>query len=408
MKTVGIIAELNPFHNGHQYIIRKAKQITHADHVVILCSGNYVQRGAPAVINKYDRAKMALQNGASAVFELPVVYSTASAELFARAAIAFFEQLQCIDYLCFGCETDDMQTLFALAEILYKEPEGYQKNLYQALQTGLSFPKARQQALVQYCNENNLQNLSAVEPLFSKPNTILAIEYLKALQFFQSDIKPLAIRRQGADYHSLDIQSSFASATALRQKIKQQSLEEIRPLIPLNCFPILECSNKVYFEDFDLILGERLIRQNDFSEIYGISEDLSHRIQKTKSQYVNIKTYLDLLHSKNYTYSAISRALLHLCLGIRKEQVDQLICNGYHFYARLLGFQKSSEILSEIKAKSLIPLISRLSTFYHQSYGAAKEMLNLCIDCDNIYRMIITNKTGNLLPTEFESQIIVQ
>lgn len=408
MKTVGIIAELNPFHNGHQYIIEKAKQITKADNVIILCSGNYVQRGAPAIINKYERAKMALKNGADAVFELPVVYATASAELFARASVAFFDRLNCVDYLCFGCEADDMKLLSTVTKILYEEPPTYRQYLSSATESGLSFPKARQYAVIEYCRETGISDPLSVELLLSAPNNILAIEYLKALKYFHSKIQPLAVRRQGAGYHSLETNARFASATAIRREIEQNSYQEINAHIPANCHNALEAADKVFWKDFNLLLGERLIRRNDFSDIFGINEDLSNRIERTKFQYITVSDYLELLHSKNYTYSAVSRALLHLCLGIKQQQVDEFIGNGYHFYARLLGFRKESGILSEIKEKSLIPLISKLSAFYHQCDEPARKMLDLCIGCDHLYRLIVTDKTGRHLPNEFENQIIIQ
>ena len=156
MKIVGIIAEFNPFHNGHKYLISKAKEVCNADAAVIVCSGNYVQRGMPAIINKTSRCEMAMLNGADLVIELPVVYSTASAELFATASIALLDSLNCVDYLCFGCETDSIDLLNTVAEILINEPKEYKDLLTLNLKTGISFPKARAKAFDEYFKKYNL------------------------------------------------------------------------------------------------------------------------------------------------------------------------------------------------------------------------------------------------------------
>lgn len=195
MKIVGIIAEYNPFHNGHQYHIDQALQKTGADAAIVLMSGDFVQRGAPAIAPKHLRAKAALLGGASLILELPVLFSCGSAELFARGAVSIFNSLGCISYLCFGSECGDIKKLNRLARILSEEPEVYRQLLQDELRKGRPFPQARQTALSAYTKDPSLAEI------LSSPNNTLGIEYLKALRYFKSPIQPFAIPREGSGYH---------------------------------------------------------------------------------------------------------------------------------------------------------------------------------------------------------------
>lgn len=406
MKTIGIIAEFNPFHNGHKYLIDEAKRITNAENVVIICSGNYVQRGTPAIIDKSIRAETALNNGADAVFELPVFYSTASAELFARASVNFLTQLNCIDFLCFGCENDDLEELSAVASVLCDEPDIYKNILSKYLKTGISFPKARINAIRDYCEANNLS--CDIDKLLSSPNNILAIEYIKAIKFFNSKIKPVPIKRLGAGYNSNDINEAFASATGIRTELTINGTKNIKQFVPEDCYTTLSNINPVNFDDFCSILGYKLISENDFDKYYGINNELSNRINNYKNQFNDIDTFIDALHSKNYTYSGISRALLHVILNIKKSDVEAFIDSGYFSWARLLGFNKNSNILSLIKEKSTLDIISKLSAYYNECSAISKKMLDVSIKADELYRMIYMNKYKKIIPTEFERQIVVK
>ena len=246
MKTAGIIAEYNPFHKGHEYQIRYTKEKLKADYVIVAMSGDYVQRGTPALISKHTRAEMALRCGADLVLEMPVSVSTASAEAFAMGGVSLLDGLGVVDMLCFGSESGEISALKELAEILVEEPEEYKKLLKSFLSEGLTFPAARSQALTEYFkNPRNFSGddfdgvltplLNEVTQILNTPNNILGIEYCKALLRLNSQIRPVTIRREGMGYHettvpegdsassSPDLQSStdfFASATAIRSLIQ--------------------------------------------------------------------------------------------------------------------------------------------------------------------------------------------
>ena len=210
MKVVGLIAEYNPFHNGHLHHITKAKELTGADYAVVIMSGDYVQRGVPAIMPKRLRAEMALKSGASAVFELPVCYATGSAELFAEGAVSFFDHLGVVDSICFGSECNDLDGLQTIADVLLEEPEEYRIELRKHLKNGVSYPHARQAALSAYMS---MENYSI---LLNDPNNILGVEYLKALKKLNSSMKPYTIKRHGAHYHDETLHPVNSSASAIR------------------------------------------------------------------------------------------------------------------------------------------------------------------------------------------------
>ena len=404
MKTIGIIAEFNPFHNGHKYLIDKAKKITKAENVIIICSGNYVQRGEPAFYDKTIRAQAALQNGADLIIELPVVYATSSAETFAYGAIDLLNKLNCVDYLCFGCETLNINVLPTIAKILIDEPVDYLNMLSVYLKNGFSFPKARANALTDYCSDNKLFNSVILNNILNKSNNILAIEYLKALKKTNSKIKPLAIKRQGSDYNSSELSNNFASATGIREAILIE--KSINSYIPDNCMD-LYTDKYVKFMDFNQILGYKLLDTLDFSSIYDISEDLANRICKLKDEYTNPVEFIKTLQSKNYTYSSISRALTHIILGIKQEDVDFFKNNKCNYYAKILGFNKSSPLLSILKKKSSIDIISKFSSYYKSADKDTKRLLDIELAADSLYRMTYMTKYQESIHNEFTRKIVI-
>lgn len=206
MKIVGLITEYNPFHNGHLYHIQKAKEISGADAAVVVMSGNYVQRGAPAIMPKHLRAEVALEAGVPVVMELPVCYASGSAEYFAAGAISLFEQLGCIDSICFGSECGDYKVLERIARVTADEPEEYKFSLQEALRKGISFPRARQMALKAYLKDDSL------DVILEQPNNILGIEYIKALYKKKSSIKTYTIKRMVSGYHDEELTGSYSSA----------------------------------------------------------------------------------------------------------------------------------------------------------------------------------------------------
>ena len=401
MKIVGLIAEYNPFHNGHQYHIEKAKEITGADAVIVVMSGNFVQRGAPAIMPKHLRAEMALSTGASLVIELPVCYATGPAEQFAYGAVSILNSLGCVDAICFGSECGDIHLLNDLTEILCKESNEYKESLQKYLRSGLSFPLARQKAIEEVYPSQGFSDI------LEQPNNILGIEYLKALYRLNSKIKPYTIQRISSQYHDVELQKEFSSATALRQTISNGDFTNLVGQVPSDCMTLLEAHYKtrypIFTNDFSLLLKYRLLNESKLSLTHyaDVSEELANRIYNQRNEYIDFEQFCELLKTKEVTYSRISRALLHILLGIKKNDYADIQ------YARALGFRKEdSDVLTVIKNASAIPLLTKLTATKDLS-DVAVQMLNQDICASNLYESVVTDKLKTPYINEYEHQIVI-
>ncbi len=436
MKVTGIIAEYNPFHNGHEYHIREAKRLTGADYIVVVMSGNFVQRGEPAVIDKHTRAKMALAGGADLVLELPLICATGSAEYFASGAVSLLHALGCVDSLCFGSECEDMQTLQMLADILVQEPDSYRAFLKSGLQEGLSYPKAREQALCRYlrasaqtpCGSPRFSP-SMIGNILSTPNNILAIEYLKALKRLNSAIVPFALKRAGSGYHDLRLTEKFCSASAIRAHLNKLT-EEILQGIPISAAKILrEEYDKTYpvtANDFSGILHYRLLMAESYLELascYDVPVTLAQRIFRLRNEYTDFDSFVSLVKAKNVTELTVRRTLLHILLNLPHyfdaADTSPLGTSApFCSYARILGFKKSAApLLHEIKQKGHLPLLSKLADAplvirsYEPFSDRQKTSALLSLQCDirssEIYHSVITHKFGGSPYQELAQQLVI-
>ena len=399
MRVVGLIAEYNPFHNGHQYHIEKAKKIANADFAVVVMSGNFVQRGTPAIMPKYMRTEAALNSGADLVIELPVCYATGTAEQFAFGAISLLEKTGCVDAICFGSECGNIDSLSTVAEILCNESVAYKNALQTNLRSGMSFPLARQTAL------DDLYPKCNYGQLLSEPNNILGIEYIKALKRINTTMEPITIKREVSHYHDTELQEEFSSASAIRNIISTGNFDHLNNQIPCECMPSLkdcyEVRYPVYANDFSLLLKYKLMNENSTSlnDYADVSEELANRIMNRVNEYVSFEQFCELLKTKEITYSRISRALLHILLGIRKGDNTEIE------YARILGFRKdSSNLLTTIKNLNNIKLITKLSLDYNLS-DDAKRMLDTDIYAANLYESVLTEKFKTPFTNEFQHAI---
>lgn len=419
MKTVGLITEYNPFHNGHLYHIEKAKELTGADRVVVIMSGDYVQRGAPALLPKHLRTQMALLNGASVVLELPVCYSTGSAEFFAEGSVSILNGLGCIDALCFGSECGDLNLLKQIAHLLVSESDTYRYYLQEALKSGVSFPAARCQAL------EKLTGNFFISQILSDPNNILGIEYLKALEKTNSLITPFTIKRESSGYHDTELNSHSSSATAIRNSLKQIKDTHCIEMptsttginlsnllygqLPDNSLDILqnawERSCPVEVNDFSLLLKYKLLLETKESlcRYQDVSAELANRITRNLNQFRSFDQFCELLKTKELTYSRISRSLLHILLSITKDDMCQ---DASDFYARILGFRKDqSDILRAMKGHASIPVITKLGQNGSLSANAI-NMMNRTIFASDLYESVISNKFGTPFINEYQKQIV--
>lgn len=409
MKTIGIIAEYNPFHNGHAYQIRKAKELTGADYCVIAMSGDFVQRGAAAVADKYCRTQMALQNGADLVCELPVMYSTASAELFGHAGVTLFDRMGCIDTLCFGAESDSLTALTHLAEILIEEPASYQKNLQQHLKNGASFPNARSKALSEYFGDDTTASL------LLKPNNILAVEYLKALLRRGSDITPLLIPRKKNHYHDTSLTGEFSSATAIRHALLESDFStELSGSIPTACVEILkelhQSQRLMDTEAFsDMLVYQLMVKSPGELASYGdCNEELANRIKRLTPQYASFDQFCTLCKSRDITYTRMSRVLIHILLGLTQDLYALGKEQDYIPYVRILGFRESAiPLLTKIKDRADIPLITRVTRDSSLLSDAAQEIFSRDVFASELYDQLLAMRIGRERYSEYSRQPIL-
>ena len=411
MKTVGLITEYNPFHNGHAYHIEKAKMVTGADRVIVVMSGDFVQRGAPAVMPKHLRAESALLSGASLIIELPVCFATGSAEYFAQGSISLLNQLGCIDSICFGSECGDLHLLKGIAQILADEPIEYQTALKQALKEGASFPAARQEALNIYSDKYS--------EILASPNNILGIEYLKALAKIRSKMEPFTIKRIGAGYHDMDIDGQFSSATAIRSDIYQLAdvnssseslpLTHIQTQVPSSCHELMKKNYQTRYpvkaDDFSLLLKAKLLSETagSLSHYLDMSPELANRILRLRNDYLSFEQFCDLLKTKELTRSRISRSFIHVLLGITNDWLTAMKAPAP--YARILGFRRDhADLLGILKRTSGIPLIT--SPARAVLADTAYQMLELDIYASDLYESVITDLYGTPFHNELTKQII--
>jgi len=438
MKICGLITEYHPFHNGHLFHVQEAKKSTGADYCIAVMSGNYVQRGTPAILDQYTRAKMALAAGVDVVLELPSFFSTMSAEYFAFGGVSLLHSLSCVDSLCFGSELGDLNQLSEIASVLSAEPEEYQQLLRSSLKEGNSFPKARQLALITYLQEKGKGILPDSEILF-KPNNILAIEYLKSLQKLHSTMVPYTITRMASDYHDSQYPVStpdaskgnaislVCSATALRSGLadlmkKNPSTEEYASSLAQLLSYVPKASSSILEE---AIHGQKLLDDNDFSEMIchalwehyavgytafaDVSKELSDRIQNTLFQYKSFTQYCDLLKTKDMTYTRICRGLLHILLHITKDEILERTTSSTPVpYCRLLGFRKEAgEVLTAISQNSKVPIISKLADYKSILSESAAKVLEEEIRRAHIYNSMVSLRSNTPMVNEFTRPMIV-
>lgn len=354
MQVAAITAEYNPFHNGHKYHIEETKRLTNGAFIMAIMSGNFTQRGEPAIIDKRERAKTALMNGADLVLELPLPWATASAERFARGAVYTAVQAGIADYLSFGCETDDEKLLSQIARVLNDKVYSREiKNYYD--EKLCSYPEARgavvSDILGKDCNE-----------VMMKPNNILAIEYIRALISFKSDIKPLPVRRTGANHDEETKNSALSSALNIRNLIKTGG--DYSPFVPENTLHIYTesaengCFPSLYSSLETAVLADlRRCKPSDFCGVPDVAEGIEYRIIDAVKSSVSLTEVFDKVKTKRYTHARIRRIILSLFLGITAEDV-----NALPPYIRVLGLNDNGRaMLREMKSRFFFPVIMKYS-----------------------------------------------
>lgn len=429
MRAVGIIAEYNPFHTGHAYHIREAKKLSGADYAVVVMSPDFVQRGEPAVFDKYTRTRMALMNGADLVLELPVCYATGSAEYFAQGGVALLESLGVVDTLCFGAETAEPRLFSIVSGILVDEPEEFTHRLRELLRQGVKYPQARSEALLHYlrtgseCKESthtdvsrDLQSLydaEIIDGFLTSPNNILGVEYCKALRKYNSHMRSLPIQRKGSTFSSYALNGPYCSATAIRNGIAGKSGEKhVLRYIPENCHELFQsaCEDTVTPEDFLPFLVQKLLAGDSFDSILDISPDLSDRIRTLRYTCIG-KTYdeiVALLKTKQMTETRIRRALMHLILDIKENDVAAFREGKTIYYAKVLGFSKdAAPLLHRIKESAVLPFITKPAHAVSLLDSVGRKMWEQDVWASHLYRSILASRKHTDFRPEYEISPVI-
>ncbi len=427
MKIVGLIVEYNPFHNGHLYHIEESLRITGADKAIVVMSGDFVQRGAPAIMPKHLRTQMALDAGASVVIELPVRYATGSAEFFANGAVTILNKLGCVNYLCFGSECGDIDALSSIADILISEPEEYRTALQNYLKTGISYPLARQKSIEEYLHASEIKSLSSTHAkitadtkintacdssdvssnVLSDPNNILGVEYLKSLKQQNSKMQPFTITRKTSHYHDTELKGTRSSASAIRSQIN--NLSEIKEQVPESCYQLMDTTYQKRFpiinNDFSLLLHSQLLRETKESlmKYEDMTTELANRIVNYRNQFISIEQFTQLLNSRNITHARLNRVLFHILLNIQKEYASAELVH----YIHILGFRKQDvNLLTQIKQHSELPILTKLgNTDALDAIGT--RMIQEDIDASNLYETVVTHKFQTPFIHELEKSIVI-
>ena len=388
MKVLGIIAEYNPMHTGHIYHINEAKKITNSDYVIAIMSGSFTEQGNIAMLDKFTRAKEAINSGVDLVIELPTIYAVSDGGSFANKAIQILNDLNIVDSICFGAETDNISKLNNIANTIVVNEEKIWDDIKENLKKGISFANARNEALKIFLKDDEIN-------LVNTPNNILGIEYLKSIITLNSNITPYCIKRESNDFNDNIITQEYTSSTSIRKYLEDgKDIQNISEYISKNTLNSILNSKVLFNKDIFEILKYKIITMfnEKLRNIYGITEGLENKIQ---SEIIDSYTYEDFifkLKSKRYELSKIKRMLIHILLDTTKEDFEKLKDSNSN-YAHVLAFNHDKkEILSYISKNSKIPILTSINdNTLAKLTQKQRKLIDYDLKASNIYSIL--NKT---------------
>lgn len=373
MKATGIVVEYNPFHNGHKYHLQKTKELNPNNIIIAVMSGDFVQRGEPSIIDRWTKTKMALANGVDLVIELPVFYSSQSAEIFAKGAVGILEELKC-ESMIFGSESGKIDELKRISTL--QESEEFKIKLKERLKSGDSYPTAHSSTMKEILGESELNS-----------NDILGLEYIKAIRYWKSSIIPMTLKREKVGYHDTNIVGDFASATKIREHLKKN--EEISSIVTQESFNTLkEYSNFTYMENFYPFIRYELIKNsNNLSDIQDMEIGFENRLLENAIKSINYDEFFKSISNRRYTTGRVQRVLTHTLLALTTnitEEVKKSIP-----YVRVLGFNsKGREYLSYLKKFDNSKIITSYKKMNENFSPEVCSLIEFNERSSQIYRLI--------------------
>ncbi|MBE4908841.1 nucleotidyltransferase [Bacillus luteolus] len=366
MKSVGVVVEYNPFHNGHLYHIEQTRKHTNADCIVAVMSGNFLQRGEPALLSKWYRTKMALQGGADIVIELPYAFATQKAEIFANGSISILDAIGCSE-MCFGSEHGTIIDFNKTVSYMIENEETFNIKIKNTVKQGYSYPKAASLAYYELEGQESFLDLS-------RPNNILGYHYVKAIKDQQSSMKPTTIQRTGAGYHDVELPpENIASATSIRKALLEEevSLETIKQFVPVTTSNELKKYLSEFqllhsWEDYFSLLKYKLmtLTAKDLENLYEMEEGLENRLISHISNSHTFEEFMKKIKTKRYTWTRLQRACCHILTHTTKQQMSTVKDNPKATYLRLLGMTVTGQrYLKTVKKDLSLPLVANLSSY---------------------------------------------
>ncbi|MBU5266001.1 nucleotidyltransferase [Virgibacillus proomii] len=367
MQACGLIVEYNPFHNGHVYHIQQAKKLTQADCIIAVMSGTFLQRGEPAIIDKFHRTKAALKHGVDLVIELPYAFAVQSSELFAKGAVLALDALGTTS-LCFGSESGEISDFIHSYKQLTARKNEFEQALKTHVKMGLAFPEASKAAY-----QHIGLDLAKID--LSKPNNILGFSYVKMIYDLQLSITPLTVERSQSDYHDKTITGTIASATSIRNSIIESGniTQSVRNAIPETTYLQLKTYKQAAslwhtWEHYFPLLHYRIVTMSskELSKIQGVDEGLEYRLRKTVKQVRSFNEWMNQLKTKRYTWTRLQRMFVHILTNTTKQEIRS-VCNPNELpYVRILGFNKAGQsYLHQHKKKLATPIITSMTRQMH-------------------------------------------
>jgi predicted nucleotidyltransferase len=407
MRAVGLVTEYNPFHNGHLHHLRESLRVTGAEAAVAVMSGHFLQRGEPAMVDKWVRTEMALAAGVDLVFELPFAFACNSAPHFAMGAVQTLDALGVVDSLCFGSEAGDLVQLNKVATVLAERQEEIESLTAARLRDGVNYPVARSEVLVGLLPEVSAEILNS-------PNNILGIEYLKVLYSTNIRIQPYTIKRRGAGYHDTDVKSQIASATGIRRMI--EAGEEIESLLPQPCRKVLHEALRAgrsldTVRLFVALQSQMLQESETLNEIYLVDDGIDRRLDLAALKAASFDELVSGVKSRQWTLTRVQRILMYVLLQVKAVEMKAFIQTG-PLYLRLLGSsERGRKILARARRRKKLPIIAdparatnTLRKFYRNRSAyqqLAEEMLRLDLRATRIYGLLQGERSGEYLNQDY-------
>lgn len=384
MRTVGIICEYNPFHNGHLHLLKEARKHHDGQYVICVLSSDFLQRGEPSIINKFERARSAILNGADLVFELPVLYSCRNASEYAYYGVSLLDKVGICDTLMFGSESGDRQVLSDIADVLVNEPSEYRSLLKENLSEGLSYPKSRSNSLMKHFNDTMYSDV------IRSSNNILAIEYISAIRNMTSPIQFETIKRVGSAYLDENLTQSYSSATAIRNSIFKEGLSSVKDQIPQVTYQLLDHVFQSYepvsSSHLDHIINFRLasLTASDLLSYQNVTEGIENRIIDAFGRHMKFEEMVEYISSKRYPKTRIRRMLIHILLDLKKDYLKNEIS-----YARILyASEKGKDLFDVINKNSTIPVFTSYKKFHDIAPTSIRKLLDFEVKASNIYESL--------------------